>query len=290
MEIISKDILHHRLQEGDEAYNYNAFEEMSESEKTAYVEKLDLYEKNNPYSKLMKSVPHLKLDVPPFDAKRSHEEIVKHIGDDFVPINMRNVLETEEHGPINHQHWSARAIINYTPHSDKWLQKQSKESATWKYPELQPRANKLINKVPRLELDDMEYYKTDLYDKLSYTSNYIFENIADNTYKVFIWRIGKEGYLNWHNHAKLPWHKDLVVNDKAIVHLPVITHPDIRMIVDINDTLYSEYYEPGSAYVFNGIQDHAVENKTDVNRLHVVAFIPWNDPKFEKVLERSLNA
>lgn len=290
MEIISKDILHKRLQEGVEEYIVDEFKDLSQKDKDEYMKTLNEYETTNPYSKIMKDVPHLKLDLPEFDYQKALTEIDTHIGDKFIPINMRNVIETEEKGHANHPYWSARALINYSPESDKWFQKQSKESVTWKHPELQPNAATLVDTAPRLNLQDMKYYKTDLYDKLSYISSYIFDNIAENTYRVFVWRIGKEGYLNWHNHARLPWHKDLIVNDKAIVHLPVISHPDIRMLVNVNDNIYSEYYQPGNAYVFNNIHDHAVENKTDINRIHVVAFIPWNDPKFEKVLERSLNA
>jgi len=290
MEVINKQILHKRLQEALGTNGCCDIRDMPSFEAERYIEHLERFEEENPYSKIMKSVPHLKLNLPTFDAEQAKAEIETHIGDDFVPINLRNTEETLEHSALDHPYWYARTLINYTPDSRLWTQKQSKECATRMHPDLQPYAASIIDQVPRLNLLDMKYYKTDLYDKLSYITKYIFDNIADETYRIFVWKIGKEGYLNWHNHAKLPWHKDLIVNDKAIVHLPIVSDPKIRMLVKIEEEIYSEYYQPGNSYVFNNIQDHAVDNPSDVNRIHVVAFIPWNDPKFEKVLERSLNA
>ena len=146
----------------------------------------------------------------------------------------------------------------------------------------------MLNTAPRLNLDDMEYYQTDLYDRMPYIIDYIKQHIADKTYRVQIWLIGNHGYLNWHNHASLPWHTDIIMNDKAIVHLPIRSDPNIRMLVRMDGKIYGEYYEPGNTYLFNNIKDHAVENNTNVDRIHVVAFVPYNDPKFVDLLERSM--
>jgi hypothetical protein len=95
--------------------------------------------------------------------------------------------------------------------------------------------------------------------------------------------------LNWHNHARLPWHSDVIANDKAIVHIPIVTDPGIRMLVRTDDKkIYSEHYAPGNAYVFNNVKDHAVENNTMVDRLHVAIFVPYHDKKFINLLDRSV--
>jgi hypothetical protein len=286
MDILERSDLVSRLQTGDAKYACYSFGDLSPENQKKFLEERDEYEAKAPWSKIMKDVPHLKLNIPEFDAERALLEIEQHI-DFMVPINMRNDIETEEKGPDDHHSWSARALINYTPHDDRWFQKQSKECATRAFPEYQPYAHSIINSVPRLNLEDMKYYKTPLWDKLSYITDYISTYLCDESYRAFVWQMGKEGYLNWHNHARLPWHSDLITNDKAIVHIPVVTHDDIKMLVEIDDVIYSENYKAGGTYIFNNIHDHAVENNTSVNRIHIAIFIPWHDKKFTKVLERS---
>jgi len=286
MEIVKREELMPRLQTGDARYACYSFEDLEPEHQEAFLKTRDEYEEKAPWSKTMKNVPHLKLDIPEFDFLQAKKEIDEHI-DYMVPINMRTTEETERLGPDNHHSWSARAMVNYTPHDDKWFQKQSKECATRAFPEYQPHAHSIVDTAPRLNLEDMRYYKTPLFNKLKYITDYIFTNICDTTYRAFIWGMKHEGYLNWHNHARLPWHKDLITNDKAIVHIPIITDPKIRMLVEIEDVVYSEHYATGGTYVFNNIHDHAVENKSKVDRMHVAVFVPWHDKKFEEVLKRS---
>lgn len=289
MELINKTELREKLQHGDKSYDYGLFENIDEFQAKKSIKQILDYEKKYSYSKITKEIPHIKLNIPELDVCKAKEELDKAIGNAYIPINMRNTKETAEFGPDFQKHWASRAIVNYTPHSHLWFNKQSKECATWEYPDLQPRATKILGLNPRLNLNDMEYYKTDLYDRLPYITKFIFDNICDESYRVFVWKIGKEGYLNWHNHARLPWHSDVIANDKAIVHIPIISDPKIRMLVRMDDQqIYSEYYKPGNAYVFNNVKDHAVENNSTVDRIHVVVFAPYHDKKFIKLLDRSI--
>lgn len=287
MEIVERKDLVTRLQTGDAQYACYTFNDLSPEHQAKFLAERDAYEERAPWSKITKHEPHIKLDIPHFDVDRAWNEIQQYALPIMTPINMRNTEETEAKGGDYHHSWTSAALVNYTPHSDKWFQKQSKECATRAYPELQPRANSIINSVPRLNLEDMEYYKTPLSEQLEYINDFIFTHICDKSYRAFIWGMKHEGYLNWHNHARLPWHKDLITNDKAIVHIPVITHPDIKMLVEIDDKIYAEHYEPGKAYIFNNIHDHAVQNDTGVDRYHISVFVPWYDKKFTKLLERS---
>jgi len=287
MEIVNVRSLHRRLQDAATTYYGSRFEDLDLNKQQQYLQLVDGFENGNPWSKRVKQVPHLRLRTPAFDHARGLAEVTASIGDAFVPINLRNLEETRQLGPKNHAHWSAMALVNYTPDSDRWFMKQSKEAATLSHPELQPEAASLISSAPRLNLEDMRYYRTDLYDKMPYITDFISTHIADRTYRIFVWKIGHDGYLNWHNHASLPWHKDLITNDKAIVHIPLRSHPSIRMLVRIDDKIYSQYYEPGTTWLFNNINDHAVENSSDVDRLHIVAFVPFDDVKFCRLLEES---
>lgn len=289
MEIVKKEELVAKLQKGDEAYNYGVFDNIDEETAKESIRQILEYEKKYPYSHITKEIPHIKLNIPEFDHKRAKAEVENAIGSSFIPINMSTTAETIKDGPNFHRHWGSRALINYTPHSHLWFNKQSKECATRDMPEYQPYASSIVDSVSRLNLEDMQYYKTDLYDKLPYITSFIFDYICDTSYRAFIWKMGHDGYLNWHNHARLPWHSDVIANDKAIVHIPIVTDPNIRMLVRMDDgTIYSEHYAPGGAYVFNNVKDHAVENNTSVDRLHVAVFVPYHDEKFIKLLDKSI--
>jgi hypothetical protein len=289
MEILNKNDLRKKLRSGDSKYEYGVFDNLDEESAKESIRKILDYESTYPYSSITKEIPHITLNIPKFDHHTAKAEIDEAIGSAFIPINMSTTSETIENGPNYHRHWGSRALINYTPHSHLWFNKQSKECATRDMPQYQPHASSIIDSASRLNLEDMKYYKTDLYHRMPYITNYIFENICDESYRCFVWKIGKEGYLNWHNHARLPWHTDVIANDKAIVHIPIVTSPDIRMLVRMDDkTIYSEYYEPGNAYVFNNIKDHAVENNSSIDRLHVVVFVPYHDKKFIKLLDNSI--
>lgn len=289
MKQIKKEKLISKLQQGDKSYDYGLFDNLDESSAKESVKKILDYEEKYPYSKITKEIPHIKLDIPTFDYGKAKEEIDKAIGSAFVPINMSTTAETLENGPNFQRHWASRAFINYTPHSHLWFNKQSKECATRDMPEYQPYASSIIDKVSRLNLEDMKYYKTDLYNRLPYITKFIFEHICDTSYRAFVWKMGHNGYLNWHNHARLPWHSDVIANDKAIVHIPIVSDPKIKMLVRMDDqTIYNEYYKPGNAYVFNNIKDHAVENITNIDRIHVVVFVPYHDKKFIKLLDKSI--
>lgn len=254
-----------------------------------YEDELNEYEKVNPTSKLIKHIPHIKLDVPAIDYEQAWKEIQTIDQDKFAYCNLRNYKETLEKGPLKHPHWCGLSMVNYTPYSWTGQGKQAKEEATLAYPQFQEPATKLID-TKQLESNDMQFYKTEIYDQIPTVANFINEYIADTTYRVNVWKIREGGYLNWHNHARLPWHRGLTLNDKAIIHIPIYSHPDVNMLVRKDGKIYSERYNPGEAWVFNYIYDHAVDNPTDVFRCHIVLYVPLTDKKFCNLVERSLNA
>lgn len=254
-----------------------------------YEKELFDYESANPTSALIKDVPHIKLDLPSFDYTQAWNEIQTIDENKFAYCNLRNYKETQEKGPLTHAHWCGLSSVNYTPHSWTGQGKQAKEEATLAYPQYQERAAKLIDSK-QLESEDMNFYRTEIYDQIPTVSNFIKEHIADKTYRVNVWKIKEGGYLNWHNHARLPWHRGLTLNDKAIIHIPIYTHPDVKMLVRKDEKIYAERYNPGEAWVFNYIYDHAVDNPTDIFRCHIVLYVPLTDKKFCELVERSLNA
>lgn len=254
-----------------------------------YQNEVDTYEAANPTSKKIKHIPHIKLDLPLLDYEKAWQEVQSIPQEKFAYCNLRNYNETLEKGPLHHPHWCGLSMVNYTPFSWTGQGKQAKEEATLGYPEYQPQATKLIA-TKQLESDDMEFYRTEIYNQLPTVANFINEHIADRTYRVNVWKIHAGGYLNWHNHARLPWHSGLTLNDKAIIHIPLYTHPDVKMLVKKEGKIYSERYNHGEPWVFNYIYDHAVDNPSDVFRCHIVLYVPLTDKKFCSLVERSLDA
>lgn len=257
-------------------------------ERAKYEESVKRYEITNPISAKIKEIPHLKLNTPKFDYLSAWEEVQKLDQDSFNQCNLRNYKETLEKGPLLHPHWYSKTMVNYTPHSWTGQGKQAKEEAAWAYPEYQPYAASIVDSVPRLNSEDMQFYKTEIYDQLPTVTNFINEHIADTTYRMHVWKIKDGGYLNWHNHIRLPWQSDVIVNDKAIIHLPLHSHPDVNMLVRKDEKIYAEHYATGESWVFNYIYDHAVDNPTDVFRCHIVFYVPLTDKKFCKLVENSL--
>ena len=293
MKIINEKDIHPNLQVSwkskEDKFVPDFDKQVDHEEKQKYVEKIKQYEYENPVSAKIKEIPHLKLDLPVFDYEQAWQEVQKLDEESYSRCNLRNYKETQERGPLLHPHWYSKTMINYTPHSWTGQGKQAKEESAWAYPEYQKYAASIVDNVPRLNSEDMKFYKTEIYDQLPTVTNFIDKHIADNKYRMHIWKIKDGGYLNWHNHARLPWHNDIIVNDKAIVHLPLYTDPKVNMLVRKNDIIYGEHYSPGEAWVFNYVYDHAVDNPTDVFRCHIIFYVPLTDKKFCRLVERSLD-
>ncbi len=69
-------------------------------------------------------------------------------------------------------------------------------------------------------------------------------------------------------HSKIPMHIDKFDGKHNVIryHLPIITNPDVIMIV--NNKQY--YLQPGQIYIIDVSQAHAVENNSDQDRVHLV--------------------
>lgn len=261
---------------------------------TLDIEQYDFYKKQiaaseelYPITKKINHIPHLQLQSNRFNYNLAQTEIEQNISS-YTPANGRDYYDTKKYGPLNHPEWTSRALINYAFDSDKFFGNKDKEFATITYPELQPEALVYLNKNKQIPLNVMRTYKTDLYDKMPYITNYVFENICDKVYRLFIWKLEKHGKIHWHNHANLVWNKELEVNEFCIVHIPVVSNPKVEMLVKKDKDIISKYYEPGNAYIFNNVLDHAVINDSDYDRIHVVAFVPWSDTKLSKLIDASV--
>ena len=63
-------------------------------------------------------------------------------------------------------------------------------------------------------------------------------------------------------------HVDFIVRDKYVhkIHIPIITHPDAKML--LNEKTF--HLEAGNAYEVNNIDAHAVNNNSEIDRIHFI--------------------
>jgi hypothetical protein len=267
--------------------SWNSIDNLTNEQFTVYASKIKKLEMKYKHFKILNKIPHLQLDLPEFDYETAKQQIQNATNDIFVPINMRNYYDTVANGPSDHPYWSARALINYSNHSDRFFGNRDKEFATLSMPEMQPNAKRLLEQNEELTLEDMIYYRTDIYDSLPYITEYINNYICDRSYRIYLWKLKAKGTIEWHNHSNLTWNKNLEVNESILVHIPIITNPLVEMLVKIKDKVYSEYYKPGNVYIFNNNYDHGVINDSETDRLHVIVMIPWSDNKIAKLIEKT---
>lgn len=266
---------------------WNSISSLTGKEYDMYLSNIKELELKYNHFRILSQIPHLKLTLPHFDYKIARNQIEEATDNNFTPINMRNYYDSIQEGPKDHPYWSARALVNYSHHSDRFFGNRDKEFATLSVPEMQSNAKQLLDQNKELTLEDMTYYQTDIYDSLPYITSYINNYICDRSYRIYLWKLKAKGTIEWHNHSNLLWNKNLEVNESILVHIPIITHPSVEMLVKINDTVYSKYYELGNAYIFNNNYDHAVINDSNIDRLHIIVMIPWSDEKIAKLVEET---
>jgi hypothetical protein len=268
--------------------SWNSINDLTTEQYTVYLTKLKELENKYEHFKILNSIPHLKLDSPTFDYNVANNQILTATNNNYTPINLNNYFDTHREGPIDHPFWSARALINYSSHSDRFFGNRDKEFAALTFPELQPFANQKLKQGKELTLEDMKYYQTDIYNLLPYITSYIHDYICDISYRIYLWKLKANGIIEWHNHSNLLWNKNLEVNESILVHIPIITTPTVEMLVRINDAVYSKHYELGNAYIFNNNYDHAVINNSEIDRVHIIVMIPWSDKKIANLVKKTV--
>ena len=255
------------------------------------------YEKNNPITLKIRHIPHLKLKLPKFDLDTALKEVSEYYkNDDFMKLDLKGI-SPKEGGQYFwydglHNSWGSKALVNYTPSSKGTWGKEDRELAIKEFPHLQEHAAKLTTRRPFLQ--DMNFYKTDVWDSLPYITNYIMEHICDdfkNMRRTHLYRLKSGGRLNFHNHRILPWERDSAPHDEGIIHIPLITHPAALMYEQIGDSdwIDAQHYAAGETWLLNTYMNHAVDNKdSPVDRLHLTIMIDFSDKKFTNLLKRSL--
>ena len=166
-----------------------------------------------------------------------------------------------------------------------------RDIAALQYPEYQPRAKDIVGER-KLLAKDMEFYPTDLWHRLPYMMEYITTHICKKMYRSHIGRLSPNSHIDFHNHRLLNWETESYLNDEAIVHIPLITHPSTKMCVRYPDgNIDVQHYGPGEAWLFNSWMDHGVDNtECPIARVHLTMWCNIEDPLLTALISKSLDA
>lgn len=263
----------------------------------AGAEIIQKYETDNPIILKIRHRTHLKLKIPEFNLEAARREVYKfYTGNDFMDFDMKG-LPVEQGGtpyPFDGRHawWNSRALVNYIPESKGLWGKDDRDLAVSNYPQFQQRA--LNVKDRRLFLQDMNFYKTEVWDALPYITEYIMTHLcSDFKYmrRTHLYKLKPKGCITFHNHRILPWEPEEGPHDEGIVHIPIYTHENCKMLTQIGDSEWvdSQHYAAGEAWLLNTYMNHAVDaTACPVDRMHLTVTVDFGDPKFAKLLEDSL--
>jgi hypothetical protein len=255
-----------------------------------------------PWLQKMARIPHLRLKLPEFPVA----EVVREMytaEPSYAQCSLRTPEEERDLGPLRQPHWYASALVNYNRTAASFFCKLAKEVATFAEPEFQKKTRERYlgsirptNSTPcetalnwGLTSADMDHYPTELWERLPRTTEYITRHIGGPLYRCWFLLLKRQGYLNWHSHARL----DAAGNfryDKFIIHIPIVTNPATRMHVRIDDQVHSLHYKAGEAWAFNSMHNHSAENGGDEDRIHLVITTSTSNPTIAKVIQDSLDA
>lgn len=256
------------------------------------------YEEDNPITLKIRHRPHIKLKLPEFNLEKARAEVRNFYenAEDFMRMDL-NGLTPEEGGKDFwykglHAFMTSRALVNYIPESRGVWGKDDRELAVKNYPHLHPKAVNV--KSRRLLLQDMNYYKTEVWDALPYITSYIMDNLCEdfnNMRRTHLFRSKPKGCLTFHNHRFLPWDNEAAPHDEGIIHIPLFTHESVNMLSQIGDSDWvdAQHYAPGEVWLFNTFFNHAMDaTKCPIDRLHLTITIDFSDKRFTQVIENSL--
>ena len=270
-------------------------DKMPRSEQGAKI--IHQYEQDNPIILNIRHRPHIKLNIEKFDLEAAQKEVARfYQNNDFMRLDMKGISLDSGGRPYDyngyHSWWSSRALVNYIPQSKGTWGKDDRELAIKEYPQYQQRAAKIEGHRPFLQ--DMDFYKTEVWDALPYITDYIMTNICSNfkyMRRTHLYKMNPRGCLTFHNHRLLPWETEEAPHDEGIIHIPLHTHESCKMLTQIGDSDWvdAQHYAEGEVWLLNTYMNHAVDATSClIDRLHLTIMVDFADPKFAKLLENSL--
>lgn len=98
--------------------------------------------------------------------------------------------------------------------------------------------------------------------------NQLTYNIADKLENVFDGKLGRSLYVNLPAKQEIPVHRDTgyyLINVHRL-HIPIITNDSVKFFLN-GDVVTMK---TGSCYEINNVKNHAVSNKGNTDRIHLI--------------------
>jgi len=118
----------------------------------------------------------------------------------------------------------------------------------------------------------------DIQIKGKFYEKYYNEKFFNDIFKLLTEELGEGQCMMFmfnlmNPHSKIDPHADQRTGDKKRIHIPIVTHPDIKLY-NGGDELHME---AGKVYMIDHTIEHSVDNPTDCERIHLVVDWKTND-------------
>jgi hypothetical protein len=104
-----------------------------------------------------------------------------------------------------------------------------------------------------------KYYDEKFFNDIN---NLLSKELGEGKFMMFMFNL-------MNPHSKIDPHADQRTADKKRIHIPIITHPDIKLYNGGDEI----HMEAGKVYMIDHTIEHSVVNPTDCERIHLV--IDW---------------
>ena len=134
----------------------------------------------------------------------------------------------------------------------------------------------------------LQYFVTDLGEKMSYTIQSL-NRICDYPKRCRVTKTPPQFKVDWHSHHN--WGETLEPPYfMGVVQIPIRSPKncfyEVQSQIKKQKSVFSQYYAPGEAWLFNSYHQHSVRNESDESRISVFATFSLDYEPFLKFLEK----
>ena len=221
----------------------------------------------------LKKIPHLQLPIT-FGVDELAEQAAS-LSDYMIGYELPGEDRTEEEREQYRHNWKGRGLMDFEPDSKKGM--------------LDARPYQGGESPFDIQYDEAgraKVFTTELGQCLP-LALMIIKRLFDRPGRCRITSMAPGGSLNWHSHCQFNTgnYEGHGQYDLAIVHVPLITNPDVKFGVTkfhhsehgINPVW--QHYAAGECWLLNAWHEHNVVNEGDEERIHLMMYGSLRDPK-----------
>jgi hypothetical protein len=227
----------------------------------------------------LKSIPHLKLPIN-FDVDPLVEEVTP-ILPNLIGYELPGEDRTEEERNRYRENWRGRGLIDFEPDSSKGMF------------DARPYKNQPSPfEIERTAWGKPIYHHTELAEVLPFCM-LVIDQLFYEPGRCRITSMRSGGSLNWHSHSQFYTdnYKNHVEYDIAIVHIPLITNPNVDFgVTKFHHSEHGtnpiwQHYGVGECWLLNAWHEHTVKNEGDEDRVHLMMYGSLKDIRLRSLID-----